>query len=159
MSVAFYIVPYTRITPSTPFLALRQCDLYIQFPEFEGQFEAEVRGNRALVKVNTDAATLAELDAQYYRLPTDNMLTRLSTVTVADRARIDLELINMGYTVLEISAAFPSGLAAARLGDILRFMASRVFAPRYDSLLNQIMLDQEERDNSIQVDMLDAKVR
>lgn len=164
MPIAFYIVPYTR-TNEGVHNAGRRLALDSDFPELhqtpgqEAVWHAlEVRGNRALVKIRERDAVLAQLDAVYYRLPVDDMASSLSGIGVAAELDLETELLGMGYTALEIATTFPSGLTSATLREVARFMASRVFDPRYDSTLDLIVLDQDERDNRSQVDGLDGRV-
>lgn len=159
MPIGLYIVPYSRVTPGGALLAARQCDIYLQLTSLSGHFEQEVRGNRAFVKVNVSAANLTTLDGLYYRLPADDLRTNLSTVTALERTRLETELLDMGFTALEIAAQFVSGLGSATLGEVVRFMASHVPKPRYRSSDDTIVLDGDVRNFSRLIDLLDERVR
>lgn len=164
MSVAWFIIPFTR-TNEGLLGAGRRLAIDLDFtdlrqtPGSPAAWEAtELRGNRALVKIREREAVLAQLDAAYYRLPVDDLASSLSGIGTVAATRLETELLGMGYTALEIATAFPSGLTAATLREVMRFAASRVFLHRYDSTLDMIVFDREELDLRARIDVLDGRV-
>lgn len=160
MPIGLYIVPYTR-TENTPpqwiaiqnekgetigydfigEMARRTCDIYLQFPEIQGQLEREVRGNRAFVKIKADEGLLEQLNALYYRLPVDDLESPLSEVKQMELDGLMGELMDMGYSPEEFAQALPRGLEGATMGEVVKFMASSVILPRFDPDTNEIVFD------------------
>jgi hypothetical protein len=147
MAVAWFVTNYKRL--STPGWGYRR---YCAMDDFSDQIaadggawaETEVLGGYAIVKVRADAATLTLIagTAGFYRVPLTVLDNTLASLTAAQRNAIQARIEAMGYTVEEITAAFPN-LRNATLRQVLRFAASRRRKPRYDAVSDAIMLDGE----------------
>lgn len=105
--------------------------------------ETEILGNVAIVKVDALSPTLEliALTDGFYRLPRANLNDLLNTVSDAEIAKINSQLLTMGYTSAEITTALGSNIKTKTLGDVLRFAATRRLKPRYDSTTDTIILD------------------
>jgi hypothetical protein len=95
--------------------------------------ESEVLGDRAVVKVKAQTATLTTIaaDPLINRLPLNALTARLSSLNNNQRSALQTALLDMGYSQAEITARFPD-LKAISLGDLLGFAASRRLKPRRD---------------------------
>lgn len=144
MPVAWYIIPYVRVTPAPGLLAARAVALVVDAPTFKNWREVECLGNRAIVKVNASASVLSQLDAAYKRIPKNALDDSLADLSNAAKTALRDELLDMGYTLQEVQNRFGNDLGAYTLRDVLRFMASRRRKPRYDSGTDTIVLDGEE---------------
>lgn len=156
MPVAWYIIPYVRVTPPPAgLLAMRTLALNVDAPNFKNWREVEVLGNRAIVKVNAGAGVLSQLDAAYKRLPKERLDDALSDLPNAARKALRDEVLDMGYTMEEVDNRFPNGVGDFTLRQVLKFMASKRRKPRYDEQLDDIIFDGEEVDCE-DIDALDG---
>jgi hypothetical protein len=141
MAIAWFIVPYKRAL-DVPMA--RYCAIDDQTPQIYAEggawTEAEVLGNRALVKVRASDATLATLASLYTRIPLARLSDPLSSLTPAQRSALRNRLLDLGYTDAEIRAALPD-LNTRTLHDFLAFAATRRRKPRWDAEAGEIILD------------------
>ncbi len=150
MAYAWFICGY-KTRPYRP--NMRYCamdDFTAQINADGGAWsESEVLGGYALVKVRAGATTLTTIGgtAGFHRIQNHWILSDLlSDLTTAQRTAINSRLLAMGYTQAEIDAVMGSNLAAWRtktLLQLLNFAAQRRLKPRWDAVLQQIVLDGE----------------
>lgn len=144
MPVAWFLCPYKR-HPRTDKVA-RYCamnDFTAQIEADGGRWsETEILGDRAIVKVNASSATLTTIagTATFRRIPLSALDDPLSSLSTAQQTAIRNEVLDAGYSVAEVNAAFPN-IANNTLRQVLRFLASRRLRPRFDSGTNTIILD------------------
>src|SRR3990172_4851343 len=135
MASAWFIVPFKRAAGGPK--PARYCAIDGETPLIRGDggqwAEAEVLGDRAIVKVRASAQTLAILAAKYKRLPTDKLDDSLAGLSAPAKTAIRNELEGAGYSLAEIQDRFGGDLGQYTLRDVLRFMASRRRKPRYDA--------------------------
>lgn len=109
--------------------------------------ETEVLGGYALVKVTASESTLAtiEADNRFFAFPNRWGVTdTLQNLTNAQYNVIRNRLRQMGYTDAEIDATLGANVAQWRqhtLLELLNFAAQRRLKPRWDEVLQQIVLD------------------
>jgi hypothetical protein len=109
--------------------------------------ETEVLGGYALVKVRANAATLTIISgtANFWQVTGRWLLSdTLGTLTTTQRNAILTRLADMGYSTAEIEAIMGTSLAQWRtrtLANLLNFVAQRRLTPRFDEVLQQIILD------------------
>lgn len=103
--------------------------------------EIEVLGNRAIVKVKAEEATIVVLDSVFKRIPKDGLDDPLSDLSLAVKTALKNEALDMGYTLQEIQAKLPNDLNSYTLRDVLKMLASRRRKPRYDADTDTIILD------------------
>lgn len=157
MPVAFYVVPYKRRTDI-------QSDLYLRYlaildvANITTWRECEIRGNRAVVKVQAPSIVLTTLNGLYKRLPVDSLDTTLSSLSNAAKTAIRDELLDEGFTLAEINAQFPGGVGNFTLGQVVRYAARHRHLFRYDKVADAIIETTEESDNSAEIDDIDAAV-
>lgn len=156
MPTAFYIIPYVRRTPPTiPALYER----YLAILDVAGVTawkECEVRGNRAVVKVQASALVLTTLNGLYKRLPVDLLDDPLSSLSAGPRAALRNELLDQGFTQGDLDANFPNGIGSYTLRQVL------IYAARHRRLFrnNNDVLEEtaEEADNSAGIDVIDRAI-
>ncbi len=107
--------------------------------------EAEVLGNRAIVKVNATQATIDTIVAAeptYFKLPTSNLNESVSDLTNAQRNAIKNKILDQGYTLAEINSKLTfSAFSSTTIWDVLNFMATRRIKSRFDHDLQQFVFD------------------
>lgn len=146
MATSWFICPYKR-TPNT-----RVPQRYCAMDDFTPQIladggdwsESEVLGGYALVKVRASDITLTLIagTAGFQRIPNSLRLTdTLGSLTNGQLNAINNQLLAMGYTQSEITAALGNNFKSRTLGQVLRFAASRRLKPRYDTISDAIVLD------------------
>lgn len=145
MAIGWYIAEYKRreeVPLSTPKRYCAMDDYTAQIYGDGGQWtESEVLGNRAVVKVRAEAATLAILDSVFMRLPKDDLDAPLADLSNGGKMAIDAELLDMGYSASEIDKTLGADIRNKVLGDVLAFMTKRRLKPRYDTEKDEIILD------------------
>lgn len=140
----WFIVPYATdpnaypvIDPETGkerWVTSRTLTINAELPYLLGRedndlfLEIEVRGNRAVCRVEGKALKVLDLTGKYYRLP-DLLDEKLDK---GDLLNLRLQTLDMGYTDEEIDAAFPDGLANVSVKDYINFAQSRLFEMTYD---------------------------
>lgn len=108
---------------------------------------SEALGGNALVKVRANDATLATIagTAGFFRVTNKFVLSdSLADLTNAQRNAVNNRLLAMGYTQQEIDAVMGSTLAEWRQKTfltLLNFICQRRLTPRWDDVLQQIVLD------------------
>lgn len=147
--IGWFIAPYKR-DPKVP--VARYCsirDFQTLIEADGGTFkETEVLGDRAIVKVRANLATLQAIAGadvgggkRIRRLPKDALNAPLSDLSNAQKNALRNELTDAGYTVAEINARLPGNLGDYTLRDVLRFLASRRIEMRYDRANDAIVFD------------------
>jgi hypothetical protein len=147
MPIAWFIIPYKR-DPNSKIPARYPAidDYTTQIYESGGQWsEAEILGNRCLVKVRATTEQLSVLASVqgFRRLPKDRLDDPLSDLPARAKQAIKDEILDAGYTLDEVQARFGDDLGTYTLRDVLRFMTSRRLKPRYDVDIGEIILDGE----------------
>lgn len=163
MAIGWYIAPYnitTRDVSSFP-NNVRYCAMkdYNNIIRADGGTwsETEVLGDRAVVKVRASSLTLSILDGVFTRMPKDEIEDSLAAVSIADKAVLKVEGLDMGYTNTEWEKDFPNNLGTYQLKDVLNFYTKRRLKPRYDYVAKTIKVDGiEQKCKSIEA--VDAKV-
>lgn len=157
---AYYIVPFRRaLIPLTNMFPERELTIRDFYPAIitgGGDFrEIEIRGQRALVRVWTDASTHSALTAVYKRLPKARLTDTLADLTNPQKNAVRNELLDEGFTNAEINAAFGADIGTRTLGDVMRFMARNRRKPQYDSGTDTISDSAEIVDTSADLDVID----
>jgi len=133
MPVRYYIQEYRvrKVRPEAdgPEEVWRELPISDFTPEIQGSdghwSEIEFLGNRALVKVRAPDAVLATLDAQGWpRVPQRPLGTRLSSLTLSQRAALRDQVLAAGYSLQDFQQALPD-FTQNTLADFLRFLCSR----------------------------------
>lgn len=148
MPIGWYIVPYKRrefgIYP-TRYCAID--DYTEQIHAAGGQWtETEILGNRAIVKLRASQAILNQADTLYKRIPKDRLDDSLSDLPTAAKIALRDEALDQGYTLEQIQARFPNDIGQYTLRQVLQFMATKRKKPRYDSDMDEIVLDGEDQE-------------
>lgn len=137
--IAWYIAPY-KIRQGRPdglhnvrYCAMDDYTDSIIYTDKGNWSESEVLGNRAIVKVKASPLTLTVLNGVFTRLPRDGLDDSLSAVSIADKAVLKNEGLDMGYSNTEWNKAFPNNLGTYKLKNILHFYTKRRLKPRYDA--------------------------
>ena len=142
--IGWYIVPYKR-RGANKIIPERYCtidDYTKQIKSDGGSWsEAEVLGDRVIVKVKATALTLAILDGIFKRIPKNILDDSLADLPLKVKKALKDEILNMGYTLAEIQERFPNDLGTYTLRDVLKFMATRRLKPRYDVATDTIICD------------------
>lgn len=148
MAYAWYLCQY-KIQPGRPnrrYCAMNDHNAIIN-ADSGAWAETEVLGGYALVKVRANAAALTTIGstANFWQITLRWLLSdKLSSLTTAQRNAILTRLADMGYSTAEIEAIMGTTLAQWRtrtLANLLNFVAQRRLTPRFDELLQQIVLD------------------
>lgn len=103
--------------------------------------EVEVLGDRAIVKVKAETATLLTLNATFKRIPKDTLNDSLADLSNAVKTALKNEILDMGYSLAEIQDKLGNDLGTKTLKDVLLFMATRRKRPRYDEANDAIVID------------------
>ena len=145
MPIAWYIAPY-KIRQNTPdglnnerYCAMDDYTDDIIYTDKGNWSESEVLGNRAVVKVKASVSTLTVLDGVFMRMPKDGIDDSLVAVSIAGKAALKNEGLDMGYGNIEWDEEFPNNLGTYQLKDILHFYTKRRLKPRFDG--NKIIID------------------
>lgn len=147
MTIAWFIAPYKqRAGKPANFRYCSMDDFTPQIVSDGGDWaESEVLGNVALVKARASDATLTLINSGtgVLRIPGHFALTdTLSDLTNTQQTAIVDRLKSMGYSLTEIRTVMPvGGWGSITLGQVLRFAATRRLLPRFDVVLQQIILD------------------
>lgn len=151
MAVAWFAARYKRFTPSSP---LAKAGRYCVIDDYQSLIDAdggdwrhtEVLGNIALCKVRASAQTLQTIaaDPLVLLLPTRAFSVQLSDLTPARKTALRNFVLGLGYTAAELQAALGSDLGTVTFGDLMRFLATRRRAPRYDAATDTIVFDGPE---------------
>jgi hypothetical protein len=145
MTIAWFVTNYKRRAGPRPLRYCAMDDFTAQIKADGGDWtETEVLGGYALVKVRAADATLTAIagTAGVFRIPINVLDDTLASLSNAQRTAIRDRVEAMGYTVEEITAAFPN-LRQATLRQVLHFAAGRRRKPRYDAVSDAIVLDGE----------------
>lgn len=136
--IKWYVIPYVRKTNAprpSRYVAINTYSTQIK--SYDGKWqEIEVLGDRALVKVRAPQVVHTQLDAIYKQFPTTNLD---DTIPSENRESFKNELLDMGYTLEEIQEDFNDG--APTLRDWVKVATKRRRKPRYDSQLDEIIVD------------------
>lgn len=109
----------------------------IDFAQLNAQANVRFRHveltNRIIIKIVASNGVLNAVEAlpNVKRMPTALLNDPLSSLTANQRQAIRDELLDQGYTLVEINAQFPN-LAQATLKQVLRYMARTRKNPRFD---------------------------
>jgi hypothetical protein len=152
LEIAWYIAPYKRWERAPKSRPTRICamdDYTDQIIKKDGGNwrEVEILGNRAVVKVKAETTTLATLDSVFLRIPGKELNDSLATVDASKKTSIVAQIADMGYSDTEVRAKFgvQKDLTQFKLKDVLEFMATRRFIPRYDAEKDEIVCDGPSR--------------
>ncbi len=139
-----FLAPYKRRLPApAPSRYCAMDDFTAQIRASGGRWaETEILGNVCLVKVRASSTLLTTIAATsgFFRIPLDRLDAPLSSLSTTQRNNLRSRVLVLGYTSTEFNTAIPN-LAAATLGDVLRFAARRRLQPRYDVATDTIVLD------------------
>lgn len=104
---------------------------------------AECLGNYCVAKVRASSTTLAAINADQgvLRIPKTHLDDRLDDLTQQQKLWIRDKLLELGYTLQEIMDRFGDDLGQYTLGDVLRFVLTRRFKPRFDRILRRFVFD------------------
>ena len=144
--IGWYICPYKirQEFPGAP-RNMRYCamDDYTQviFAKNGNWTETEILGDRAIVKVRAPQGVLNALNGVFKRLPKNHLNDSLSDLPAGVKTALKNELLDMGYSLIEIKNRFGSNLGQYTLRDVLKFAARRRLKPRYHSGADEIILD------------------
>ncbi len=156
MPIAFYIVPYVQ----RPILSTVYYERYLAIADIAEIIrwrECEVRGNRAVVKVNAPDIVLTTLNSLYKRLPVNHLDDTLARLTTAQKNAIRNELLDEGFTAQDLTDNFPNGVGGYTLRQVLIFTARHRRLWRF---LNAVFEETiEESDNSNELDVMDRDVQ
>jgi hypothetical protein len=157
--MAWYIVPFVRdgFVAGFPSRTLAINPLLVKtrgVTSHDFDF-IEVRGNRAVVRVEADAAKVGQIDGLFYRLPIDDLVSKLDKVEISG---MNDQLLDMGYSQDEIGAAFPDGLSQITLKEFINFAQSIVWRMKYDEKTDEIIED-VGRANNIKNDPVEVDSR
>lgn len=143
MPIGWYIVPYKIRRKNGMISRYPAIDDYTRqiFAASGDWAETEILGDRAIVKVRASDSILAVLDGQYKRLPKDILDDSLSDLSAAVKTALKNELLDMGYSLVEIQQTFGADIGLFTLRDVLKFMTTRRLKPRYDAPTNTIIVD------------------
>lgn len=146
---AWFVAPYVRVAPP-PRRALanivhRACEIRdfaaLIAADGGGMRLFEIAGNKCLVKVKASVATLTLIAATYPRIPGALLDDTLGSLTAGQRTALRQLLLDAGYTLQDVNARFPD-LAAATVGDVLRYLAQKPRRKtRFDVATDTIVLD------------------
>lgn len=84
----------------------------------------EVLGKKYICKVKAETKTLEKLDAEYRRLPSADLKSNLSSLTVAQKNSLKDEIVSMGYSSAKITETLSADIGNNTLETVLKFMAS-----------------------------------
>lgn len=158
MATAWYIIPYVRQTP--PAIAqvyTRSLALLSSGVAYTNAQALDIRGNRAIVKVQASNASLTTLNGLYKRLPVGMLDNPLASLTTPQKNALVSELQDQGYTAQDINAALPNSIGTYTLRDVLRFMARGRRLPVYNAGTDS--LDEGDvSDNSAMLDTVDGAI-
>ncbi len=144
MALSWFLCPYKRRVNSHKLVRYCAMDDFTELiaADAGAWSEIEVLGDRAIVKVRATPATLATIagTATFRRIPLTLMDDPLSSLTAGQRTAVRNELLDAGYSLAEVTAAFPD-IAQATLGQVLRFLCTRRLKPRYDANTDTIIFD------------------
>lgn len=162
MPIGWYIIPYKRrVVSGIVQTRYPEIDDYTQqIHDNGGQWsETEVLGDRCIVKVRAPIGVLNAIDAVpgFKRIPKDRLDDSLSDLPVGVKTALRNEVLDMGYTIQEVQDRFGSDLGSYTLRQVLRFMASRRFSPRYNEPTDEIVFDGQQRTPRT-IESVDAEV-
>ena len=162
IKTAWYICPYKREKAFPPSKYSRYCAMcdYSKNIKIDGGgwAETEVLGNRAIVKVKAEEATLIILDGVFKRIPKDSLADSLADLSPTIKQALKNEILDMGYTVQEIQDRLPNDIGTYTLKDILKFMTIKRRAPRFVEAIDDVIFDGAES-QCISITDIDKKVR
>lgn len=141
LKIAWYIAPYKRRENShrpTRYCAMDDYTQQIIYKDGGNWSETEVLGDRAIVKVKAEEKTIETLDTVFKRLPVDSLDSGLTTKTAEVKTSISSELADMGYKSSDTSKV---NLDTCKAVDLLKVMATKRLAPRYDAEKDLIICD------------------
>ena len=144
MPIGWFLCPYQRRLAALHPTRYCAMDDFTSLIEADGGTwrEAEVLGDRAMVKVRASAATLAIINgaAGFRKIPLAVLDDSLASLTEGQRTAIKNEILDAGYSLAELNAAHPD-LSATTLRQILQFLTRRRLTPRYDQPTDTIVCD------------------
>lgn len=148
MAIGWFICEYKIVTNRPNFRYCAMDDFTATIRAEGGAWaESEVLGGYAIVKVRANVDTLTTIGGTtgFYRITNHWLLSDiLSDLTTTQRNAINTRLLAMGYTQAEIDAVMGANLSAWRgktFLQLLNFAAQRRLTPRFDTNLQQIVLD------------------
>ncbi len=148
--IAWYIVPYKYdMSPGGPGGGLLRNCRYCAMNDYTPQIhavggdwtETEILGNRAIVKLRASEKLINQADAVFKRIPKDELDVSLSDLPIVVKTALKNEILDQGYSVVEVQARFGNDLGNYTLRQVLRFMATRRKKSRYDPQADEIVLD------------------
>jgi hypothetical protein len=142
MTIAWFLVPYARRPGQTVARYVAIDDFTTQIQSEGGDWaETEVLGNMAAVKVRASAATIAQLDALYFKIPATALDNTLSSLTNAEKTALQTQILALGYTNAEVLAALGNNIGQKTLRQVLNFIASRRITVRYNKTIDAFVFD------------------
>ena len=149
MAFGWYIVPYgimLRRVNNRPARWCRMNEFNAIIRADRGQWaESEILGDRAIVKVRADPATLATIAGTFRIFPLDNLLEGFNSLTVVEQDQVRNDILDAGYTTTEFQGRFGSTVKFSTLDDVCQFMTTRRRMPRYDPGTDMIVMDGDFR--------------
>lgn len=167
MAIGWFIIPYQVVFEDNNFVYRRVqiCEDTAANPTIPIKWKGcEILGNRSIVKVKASDGVLDALTAKYQRLPKNILTASLSDLTAAAKTKIKDELLDMGYSFVEIKEKFGDNINLENytLKDVLVFMARRCRKPRNvmnGNIIVDIVTDGEVRPCPKTVEFLDTEVQ
>lgn len=145
MAIGWYIIPYERYYPPYADIPMRHCAINNYKTEIWAAggkwYSTEILGNRGIVKVSAPVGILSLLDSKYKRIPKDRLDDSLSDLPTAVKIALKNEILDMGYTFVQVLARFGDDIGQYTLRQVLKFMATYRLKPRYDSDTDTIVMD------------------
>lgn len=149
MIIAWYLCPYRKalnpggaaggFAPYYRYCAM--CDYNSQIFPFGGLWsETEVLGNYAIVKVKAPDTLIPSLDAEFYRLPVDNLDDFVDIISAADKTKLINFIKGLGYGNAEVNSGL-GNLNGKTLRNVLKFVSQRRLAPRWDNATQEFVCD------------------
>lgn len=161
LKTAWYIVQYKRRLPArrpSRYCAMDDYTQQIIYKDGGNWSEAEVLGDRAIVKVKAEETTMETLNGVFKRIPKDLLDDPLSDLSAGVKTALKNEALDMGYTLAEINDKLPNPIGTYTLRDVLKFMATKRLKPRYDKDTDTIVCDGIEQ-QARSIESVDEAVR
>lgn len=144
MTIGAFLIPYTHVNYRG---ILRQIFDDTQWASLEAEGAKveyfEVLGDNAIVFVNARNAVLNTINALpgVFQLPTRSLGTTLSDLTANQKTALRNKVQALGYTAQEIQDRFGNDIGQYTFREVLRFLLTRRRLPRYDDVLQDVVLD------------------
>lgn len=146
LRTAWFLVPYgtKELFPGRQVRTLAIDDYTPAIKAAGGDWaEAEVLGNKAIVKVRATATDLTaianDLRMDLVLLPVSALSDSLGTCTASQRTAMRTMLIGLGYSAAEVDTTMGADWTVKSLADVCRVALTRRLSPRKDANGNIVM--------------------